>query len=103
MVVCDRVPVKGGTAASTTPLAHHVHHSPDGFAWGYHGSGPAELARCLLWDHLGEEPARSLYQDFKAEVVATWGDEWEITSDAIQGFIDAWHPVVVTARQEARR
>jgi hypothetical protein len=29
-------------------LHHHVHHSPDGFQWGYGGSGPAETARCLL-------------------------------------------------------
>jgi hypothetical protein len=37
------------------PLHHHVKHSPDGFAWGYHGSGPAELARCLLIDALEDD------------------------------------------------
>lgn len=37
------------------PLAHYVRHSPDGFAWGYAGSGPTELARCLLIASLGEE------------------------------------------------
>jgi hypothetical protein len=35
-------------------LAHHVKRSPTGFGWGYRGSGPAELARCLLIAHLGE-------------------------------------------------
>lgn len=35
------------------PLPHHVKHSPDGFEWGYGGSGPSELARCLLIDALG--------------------------------------------------
>ena len=30
------------------PLPHHVKHSPTGFTWGYQGSGPAELARCIL-------------------------------------------------------
>ena len=35
------------------PLVHHRKHSPAGFEWGYLGSGPAELARCLLIDHLG--------------------------------------------------
>lgn len=34
-------------------LAHVVKHSPSGFSWGYRGSGPAELARCLLIDALG--------------------------------------------------
>lgn len=37
------------------PLTHHRRHSPDGFAWGYGGSGPSELARCLLIDALGDE------------------------------------------------
>jgi hypothetical protein len=32
------------------PLRHAVRHSPDGFQWGYGGSGPAELARCILLD-----------------------------------------------------
>lgn len=36
------------------PLRHHVKHSPTGFSWGYGGSGPAELARCLLIDALGD-------------------------------------------------
>lgn len=35
------------------PLHHWVKHSPDGFAWGYGGSGPADLARSLLADALG--------------------------------------------------
>jgi hypothetical protein len=29
-------------------LRHVVMKSPTGFNWGYNGSGPAELARCLL-------------------------------------------------------
>lgn len=45
-------------------------HSPDGFEWGYGGSGPSELARCILWDHLGTEPHPACYQDFKAAFLA---------------------------------
>jgi hypothetical protein len=30
-------------------------HSPTGFSWGYGGSGPAELARAMLIDALGDE------------------------------------------------
>lgn len=37
-----------------SPLRHYVRHSPTGFCWGYGGSGPADLARCLLIDCLGE-------------------------------------------------
>jgi hypothetical protein len=36
------------------PLPHIVRHSPTGFAWGYGGSGPAELARCLLIHFYGD-------------------------------------------------
>jgi len=34
-------------------LQHHAKHSPTGISWGYSGSGPADLARSLLIDHLG--------------------------------------------------
>jgi hypothetical protein len=37
----------------TENLAHHRKHTPAGFEWGYLGSGPAELARCLIIDHMG--------------------------------------------------
>jgi hypothetical protein len=30
------------------------YHCPDGFAWGYNGSAPSELALCLLRHHLQE-------------------------------------------------
>lgn len=36
------------------PLEHVVKHSPSGFSWGYRGSGPAELARCMLLHVLGD-------------------------------------------------
>lgn len=34
------------------PLEHRPRHSPSGFSWGYGGSGPADLARCLLLNAL---------------------------------------------------
>lgn len=35
--------MEGGTVKTNVP--HHVvHHSPDGYEWGYGGSGPADLA-----------------------------------------------------------
>jgi hypothetical protein len=36
-------------------LEHQVLHSPDGFEWGYSGSGPSDLARSLLFDHMAHE------------------------------------------------
>lgn len=83
------------------PLRHHVLHSPSGFAWGYGGSGPSDLARCILIDHRGlHRQAESMrgnllvegYQDFKAAVIAgfPWGTDsrrgepvWTLTSEQI--------------------
>jgi len=71
------------------PLKHRVYHSPTGFEWGYGGSGPADLARSILWNFLGKEPSRILYMDFKTRFVARWKDKWEITSLEIQNWIDS--------------
>jgi hypothetical protein len=64
----------------------YVQHSPTGFAWGYLGSGPAQLAFAILLDYFGD-PARaqSLYQQFKFAVIADlpMDEPWEITSDEI--------------------
>ncbi len=46
-------------------------HSPDGFAWGYHGSGPAQLALAILLEAgLSNEEAIRLHQRFKAAYLA---------------------------------
>lgn len=46
-------------------------HSPEGFEWGYGGSGPADLAlNILLKFGLSRERAWSLHQDFKWHFVA---------------------------------
>jgi len=46
-------------------------HSPDGFNWGYGGSGPAQLALAICIELYGEERARKVYQDFKWNYIAT--------------------------------
>lgn len=53
------------------PRTDLANHSPTGFAWGYEGSGPAQLSLALLADAL-DDPARalSLYQLFKRELIA---------------------------------
>jgi hypothetical protein len=73
------------------PLNHIVRHSPDGFSWGYHGSGPAELAHCILVDHTGAEVEPAVYQQFKAEVIAklAMDDDWMITAEYIDEWLEA--------------
>jgi hypothetical protein len=45
-------------------------HSPDGFSWGYYGSGPAQLALAILLEATDKQTALHLYQDFKEEIIA---------------------------------
>ncbi len=60
-------------------------HSPDGFQWGYSGSGPAQLALALLADSLGDdELAQRLYQEFKREFVSGWCDRWTVDRQTIR-------------------
>jgi hypothetical protein len=70
-------------------LEHRVHHSPTGFSWGYGGSGPADLARSILWDFLGNEPAPWLYQAFKFAYVTRWPQDgnWVLSGEEIRQWL----------------
>jgi len=58
-------------------------HSPDGFNWGYGGSGPAELALVICKSiMLDEELAEQVYQDVKWAVIAKiQTDTWVLPID----------------------
>ncbi len=75
-------------------------HSPTGFAWGYGGSGPAQLALAILLESgIGTSRALALYQDFKWEYIATLptGDRrWYLRLD-----VEAWAQARERARREA--
>lgn len=64
-------------------------HSPDGFEWGYGGSGPSQLALAPLADHFGDDhKALDLYQLFKWSVIAEiHSSEWQLTSAQIDSAI----------------
>lgn len=57
-------------------------HSPDGFAWGYNGSGPSQLALAIMYKLTGRTDG---YHDFKSRVIAAlpfgqdFNVEFEIT------------------------
>lgn len=68
-------------------------HSPTGFSWGYHGSGPAELARAILIAVLPDEPAARhprCYQAFKAEIVGEMTREWLMSDGAVLAWFGQW-------------
>jgi hypothetical protein len=84
------------------PCLNLVNHSPDGFEWGYLGSGPSQLAFALIHDVLssGEpqsaaaiELTQKLYHDFKADKIATIrDDEWQMTAGDIRDWIKSKAP-----------
>lgn len=65
-------------------------HSPDGFNWGYTGSGPAQLALAMMCDLLGDDAkALKVYQDFKDKWVtriAKQGVPWDATEAQLWTF-----------------
>lgn len=86
-----------------TTLDHHVRHSPDGFNWGYAGSGPADLARSILLDAFGFKPCASYpkecackakwvepcYQEFKDVFIAPLKQDtdWKLEQAPIMDWV----------------
>lgn len=52
-----------------------TYHSPDGFEWGYGGSGPADLALNCLARFIPTQDAWNLHQEFKWKFIATLPEE----------------------------
>ena len=66
---------ENGYATANVPHAI-VRHSPTGFAWGYGGSGPADLALNILYAVTGSrELAMQHYQQFKWDFIAPMPEE----------------------------
>lgn len=60
-------------------------HSPDGFEWGYCGSGPAQLALALLCCCFGRETALAWYQAVKVALVASLPLEgWRLDEEQLR-------------------
>lgn len=47
-------------------------HSPDGFSWGYGGSGPSQAALAIMMEFTDQDTAVRIYQDFKWQHVCQW-------------------------------
>ena len=68
------------------PVRHDLcNHSPIGFAWGYGGSRPAQLALAMLAYRYGEIQALRYYQSFKDDTVVglKQNEGWEMTSEQV--------------------
>lgn len=87
---------RDGTSSPLNPRHDLRNHSPDGFSYGYHGSGCAQLALAILADALADATrAQKLYQDFKRAVVARAPQEedFEISEEAVLGWVKAHEQV----------
>ena len=63
-------------------------HSPDGFQWGYQGSGCAQLALAVLLDLTGDaELSLRLHQEFKRHFIATSGKHLALTEPDIKAWL----------------
>lgn len=81
-----------GHPEDLSPRRDIYDHSPDGFSWGYGGSGPAQLALALTADVLQDDNrATRLYQSLKRTFVAGIDGEhsWSISESALLAVLRA--------------
>lgn len=94
----------------TYRLPHIAYHSPTGYAWGYAGSGPADLALSILADYFGEaeetvlghvrsmwaprSKAAALHQHFKSAFLEKRG---ELRIGSLE--LEAWLALSANATQ----
>jgi hypothetical protein len=81
---------QGARESALDPRLDLARHSPDGFEWGYHGSGPAQLALAILADAIGDDRrALELYQRFKRDIVAQMpqADAWELPQALVREIV----------------
>jgi Family of unknown function (DUF6166) len=84
------------------PRLDLLNKSPDGFEWGYQGSGPAQLAFAILMHEFQVESfAVMLFQDFKSACIAPLKrDYWDISTEQIQAFLGELSAVKIIVPQD---
>ena len=61
-----------------------------GFEWTYEGESPQQLALAILFDYLGDrDRAIELSQSFMRDVVANLDNDWMISGEQIDAFLQA--------------
>lgn len=61
--------------AMTNVPRSKIFHSPDGYEWGYPGSGPADLALNIPLLFVEESETYMLHQQFKTQFIASMPQE----------------------------
>lgn len=76
----ERVVSLDGKQLSIGPSLAIHNHSVE-FAWGYEGSGPAQLALAILANYLEVQEAWEWHQLFKRQYVAKWPQDVPVSVD----------------------
>lgn len=79
-----------GVYSALAPRLELCNHSPDGFEWGYGGSGPAQLALAIIADATGNDVlAVNTHQLFKAIFVGRLDKDkaWAITEGRVRAIV----------------
>ncbi len=95
-------------ASINCDLTHVERHSPDGFQWGYGGSGPADLALSILIHFckkrdLLPEVAEKYYQEFKFAFIVPADNELKITCKDIARWLADKDPQLEDVLFEERK
>lgn len=90
----QQVQIRHGNRNITFLKHRIVLHSPDGFQWGYGGSGPADLALNMLYDYLLRTKCKGarcmaldLHQSFKWGFIATQTRELCVPGEQIEEWL----------------
>lgn len=71
------------------PSQDVYNHSPNGFEFGYGGSGPAQLALAIILDATGDaDMAVRYHQEFKDRFVSSWQHSFKINADQVRRFVE---------------
>ena len=74
-------------------ISQKVRSHSDQFCWGYHGSGPSQLALALLLNFgATSDEALSWYQDFKRDVIAEKVDSnmnFELPTSIVEDWLES--------------
>lgn len=85
--ISDRRVYIDGTELLPTKSQACYNHSPDGFNWGYGGSGPSQLALAIMLRYLPDHDALRLYMQFKWDIVAKLNDDFGLPVSIVKSWI----------------
>jgi len=90
--------VLNGDPFNPKPSQKIHNHSPDGFSWGYSGSGPHQLALAILLEETDDpEFAQKHYTRFLREVVSRLDNHFKITSADLQPLLGSYSQTMLSS------